>query len=218
VVGSPSTIIIGLTGGAGSGKSTAEQLIRARGIPTADADRWVHEILEHDSTVRDQIEAYFQQEYGHTALCTDGRVDRGYIASKAFQESRTLKFLESLIHPRVKDMAERWIGEQRRQGVAAAVVVVPLLLESGMDEQCDIVLVVSVAEEIRIERLEADRGWTREESQERMRHQLDEGERCKRADIVITNEGTTAEMSKALDTVIQNVGSLARKKNRNMNQ
>jgi dephospho-CoA kinase len=207
-----------LTGGLGSGKSTVEHLCREQGIPTADADRWAHEILEHDREVKQRVVEYFQAEFDHTPLLPDGRVDRGYIASEAFHAPRVLAFLEHLIHPRVKEMAGRWIREQREQGVPVAVMIVPLLLESRMDKDCDLVVALAASEEIRVKRLEESRGWTEQECRARMNRQIDDRERSRRADILLTNEGTRQELADSLQGLLQNVGSLLEKKNRNMNQ
>lgn len=195
-----------------------EHLCREHGIPTADADRWAHDILEHDRGVKQHVIEYFQAEFNHVPLLPNGQVDREYIASEVFRAPRALAFLERLIHPRVKDMACQWIAKQRERGVPVAVLVVPLLLESGMDEQCDLVVALAVSEEIRIRRLQESRGWSEQECRARMDRQMDERERCRRADIILSNEGTCRELAVSLREVLQNVGSFREKKDRNMNQ
>jgi dephospho-CoA kinase len=207
-----------LTGGVGSGKSAVEHLCRERGIPTADADRWAHDILEHDRKIKQRVVEYFTAEFNHVPLLPDGQVDRGYIASEAFRAPRVLAFLEELIHPRVKEMACRWNRKQRERGVPVAVLIVPLLLESGMDENCDLVVALAASEATRIRRLRENRGWTEQECRARMARQMDEQERCRRADILLTNEGTRRELAASLEELLQNVGSFLAEKDRNMNQ
>ena len=213
-----STLILGLTGGVGSGKSAAESIFRSMNIPTADADRWAHDILSHDADVKQRLGEYFNQQFQMNPFLSEGEIDRALIARTVFKDRRSLVFLEALIHPRVRALAEDWIAEQRSREVPLAVLIVPLLLESGMQEQCDLTVAIAASADIRTERLWQSRGWSAEESQERMDRQLDDPARCARADYVIINEGTLGELEQKLRALLQKVGSRTTRGNRNIKQ
>ncbi|MCX7847957.1 MAG: dephospho-CoA kinase [bacterium] len=197
------TIIAGLTGGIGSGKSTAEELCRSWGIPVADADTWAHEILRSDREVEEAVEKYFRDRYGVSVRTATGELDRRLIAAKVFEDEGALTMLEGLIHPRVKARAETWIAAQRAAQVAVAVLIVPLLFESGMERQVDCVITLAVPAEERVRRLRAARGWSEEEIRARMRRQFGEAEREARADYIVPNTGTREEFAAALRQVLE---------------
>lgn len=199
------TVIVGLTGGIGSGKSTAEALLQSWGIPVADADAWAHEILQTDEDVQRGVEEYFAARYGMKVRNAQGEIDRRLVAQKVFHDEAALAALEGWIHPRVKMRAEEWIAAQRAARVPVAVLIVPLLFESGMDRQVDCVITLAVPAEERIRRLQEARGWSEEEIRARMRRQFGEREREERADYVVTNTGTREEFAAALRQVIDNI-------------
>jgi len=197
------TTIIGLTGGIGSGKSTAESFCEIKGIVTADADRWSHEILKYNDFVIDKIVDYFIQLHNLNPLLHSGELDRKLIASIAFKDKPTIKFLEQLIHPIVKQKAVDWIEEQRNNHVAVAVLVVPLLLESDLCENVDLIVVIASGKDIRIKRLKEHRKWTEEQILSRIKNQMSEEERMKHADYIIENNGSIDEFKNNFYSVIE---------------
>lgn len=203
------TIIAGLTGGIGSGKSTAEALCQSWGIPVADADRWAHDILRSDHEVQRAVEEYFGTRYGLYVRTSAGELDRRAIAAKVFHDDAALAALEALVHPRVKARAEAWIAAQRAARVPVAVLIVPLLFESGMDRQVDCVITLVVPAEERIRRLQAGRGWSEDDIRARMRRQFGEDERRQRADYTVPNNGTQEEFAAALRQVLDQISARA---------
>ena len=193
-----STIIVGLTGGVGSGKTTAERLCKAWGYPTADADLWAHELLAHDAAVQAKVRAYCRKCYTMDPLLPSGELDRAALAQRAFADGRLLTLLERLIHPRVRRRAAAWIAAQRAQRAPLALLVVPLLLESGMNADVDVVLSIAAPEALRCARLRKARGWSEAHVRARMARQLDEDERCRRSDAVVTNTGGKQAFAAAL--------------------
>ena len=187
------TTIIGLTGGIGSGKSTAESFCGIKGIVTADADRWSHEILKYNDVVINKIVDYFIKIHNVNPLLHSGNLDRKLIASIAFKDKPTIKFLEQLIHPIVKQKSVDWIEEQRDNHVPVAVLIVPLLLESDLCESVDLIVVIASGEDIRIKRLKEYRKWTEEQILSRIKNQMREDERIKHADYIIENNGSIDE-------------------------
>jgi len=202
-------VIVGLTGGIGSGKSTAERLCQQWGIPVADADRWAHEVLRDDHDVQQALEAYFQAHYGLPIRTPAGALDRAAIAAKVFHDDAALAALEALVHPRVKARAEVWIAAQRAARVPLAVLVVPLLFESGMERQVDCVVALAVPPAERVRRLHAGRGWAEADIRARMRRQYGEDERRRRAEYVVPNTGTEDELAAALRRVFETISARA---------
>jgi len=203
------TIIAGLTGGIGSGKSTAESLCQAWGIPVEDADRWAHEILRSDHEVQRAVEEYFHTRYGMSVRTATGELDRRAIAAKVFHDDAALAALEALVHPRVKLRSEQWIAAQRAARVPVAVLIVPLLFESGMERQVDCVITLAVPADERIRRLRAGRGWSEDDIRARMRRQFGEDERQQRADYTVSNTGSIDDFAAALRRVLDQISARA---------
>ena len=199
------TTIIGLTGGIGAGKSTAESFCENKGIITADADRWSHEILKYNDTVIKKTVDYFGQFYNVNPLLNTGELDRKLIASIAFKDKKVIKFLEQLIHPAVKQKTMEWIGKLRDNNVPMAVLIVPLLLESNFYELVDVIVVIASGQEIRMKRLKEHRKWTEEQILSRMKNQMSEEERIKRADYIIENNGSIEEFKNNFYSVLTKI-------------
>ncbi len=197
------TIIIGLTGGIGAGKSTAESFCENKGIVTADADRWAHEILKYNNTVIQEIINYFNRFYNVNPLLDSGELDRKLIASIAFKNKKTIKFLEQLIHPIVKQKAAEWIKKQRDNKVPLAVLIVPLLLESNLSKNVDVVVVIASGQETRINRLKEHRKWTDEQISSRIENQMSEEERIEQADYTVENNKSIEEFKNNFYSVLK---------------
>jgi len=204
------TIVAGLTGGVGSGKSSAERLLRLWRIPTADADRWAHEVLARSAAMRSRIAAFCRKRWGVSVLDSTGALDRAALAARVFADAGALSFLERLIHPAVKQKAAAWIAARRRARVPLAVLVVPLLFESGMDRQLDCVIALKAPMSVRCQRLRTSRGWTSAQARARMHHQLDDAARARRADYVVDNAGSPRQLAAALRTVVDDLRLRAR--------
>jgi dephospho-CoA kinase len=182
------TRFIGLTGGIGAGKSEALAAAERLGAATISTDRITHELLGTDQ-VRDLLVERWGPE-----VAPDGEVDRAKVAELVFGKPEELNWLESELHPRVGAAVWEW-----RQGVdpetEIAVVEVPLLFEAGMGSAFDATLAVIASDEIREARL-AERGQPGLAG--RAERQLSQDEKAGRADHVIRNDGTLAELEAAL--------------------
>jgi len=199
------TTIIGLTGGIGSGKSTAESFCENKGIITADADRWAHEILNYNNTVIQAITTHFNHFYNVKPLLDSGELDRKLIASIAFKNKKTIKFLEQLIHPIVKQKAAEWIKKQRDNKVPVAVLIVPLLLESNLSKSVNVIVVIASGKETRINRLREHRKWTDEQILSRIENQMSEEERIKQADYIVENNRSIEEFRNNFYSVLKTI-------------
>jgi len=191
----------------GAGKTTAERILREAGIPVADADQWAHEVLATDTRVQRALRAHFAARHAARVTTPDGALDRRAIAAIAFQDAVSLAFLERLIHPRVRRRAAAWRAEQRAAGARVAVVIVPLLFESGMDAECDATIAVQAPAALRRARLRAARGWSAKHCADRMRHQFSDADRRRRATSVVDNTASRAAFARALLAAVHDLCS-----------
>jgi len=147
--------IIGLLGGIGSGKSTVAAIFEELGAAVIDADRVTAECLREPG-----IRSKIQETFGSRVLTGAGEVDRKALAEEAFADEERRQKLHGIIHPAI---AGRMIGELERlrtdSSVEFIVIDAPLLLESKFRKECDILLMIRVPLESRIERVVAARGW-----------------------------------------------------------
>ena len=201
-------IKVGLTGGIGSGKSAVAALLAAHGAVVVDADQLAREVVEPGTPGLAAVVAAF----GPQVLCPDGSLDRAALAARVFSAAGSAgsdadrALLESIIHPLVGARAAELIAaaaaSERTQGAADLVVVydMPLLVESGLEHGYDVVVVVDAAESTRLARL-ALRGLPQQEARDRMAAQASREERLAAADIVVDNDGSTADLERAVDAV-----------------
>jgi len=175
-------IIIGLTGVLGSGKSTVAALLEKRGAEVIDLDALAQDALAWEQT-RNDIRQGFGEEY-----VVGGQVDKEMLARKVFNSEEALKKLESIIHPRVRDEAEKRIQALKTKGVDVVVIDHPLLFEAGFHRKMDKVVVVSTEEALLRKRLE-HRGMEAGDVERRLAHQIPLKEKESRADYVVYNNG-----------------------------
>ena len=178
-----STVVVGLLGGVGSGKSTVARLFAECGARVLDADRIAHDCLELPE-VREEL----TRRFGPAAIGADGRVDRARLADVVFSDAARRRELEALIHPRVRDRIETSLDEHRARGDGGVVLLdVPLLLESPLDRLCDVRVFVDTPRAVREERVKTTRGWDTAELDRRERSQLPIETKAAAADYTIGN-------------------------------
>jgi len=197
-----SKIVIGVTGGVGAGKSTAEKLCCKLEVPAVDVDDFVHEILDGSESVKSAILERFKSQFNCAPLTENGLIDRKIVAEKAFRRRDFRLFLENLIHPLVKQRTLDWINLQINDKRPCSAVFAPLLFESGMDKMVDCTINISASAENRTDRLIKERNWTHQDIYARMEAQMDDDERCKRADYVVYNNGSIEKFKKDFKNTI----------------
>ncbi len=190
--------VIGLLGAPGSGKSTIARAFEALGCVVVDADA-IALAQYADPEVRETIRRW----WGGGVFLEDGRIDRRAIGRKVFREATERERLEQLIHPRVHAERER----QRQEAFADPDVVAviedcPLLLETQLDESCDLLVYIDVPEAIRDARLADTRGWSSEEARRREAAQTPLDTKRERADYVINNAGEPGESALAVQALL----------------
>jgi dephospho-CoA kinase len=190
---------VGLTGGIGTGKSTALSALQELGAETLSADAVVHELLGSD-----EVRAALRDKFGESVLAGDGSVDRSAVAVKAFASPEDRAWLEGMLWPRVGARIAEWKADidARDDPPAAAIVEVPLLFEAGMEGVFDSTIAVVTEEGLRTERA-AGRGHAAVE--ERSARQLSQEEKARRADHVVRNDGTREELKAELSRVLATI-------------
>jgi dephospho-CoA kinase len=188
---------LGLTGGIGSGKSTALDALERAGAAVLSTDRVVHELYDDDDDVLSAV----RERFGD-AIERDGVVDRGALARVAFATAEDRAWLEGLLWPRVGERMAAWRAslEASSDRPRAAVVEVPLLFESGMDGVFDATIAVVASEELRASRAGA-RGH--QALAERSARQLTQQEKAHRATYVVVNDGTVEELESKLSSLLE---------------
>lgn len=188
--------VIGLTGGMGAGKSTVARLLAEHGAHVVDADAVAREVVAAGSPALAAIAA----EFGDEVLHDDGTLDRAAMAAVVFADEGRLRALEAITHPAIRDriddlLREHARGEADEPGERVVVLDHPLLVESGLADELDVVVVVTAPEELRVERLAAGRGVDREDARARMRTQASDDRRLAAATHRVRNDGDEADLA-----------------------
>ena len=182
--------VVGLTGGIASGKSTVAQLFRERGVPVIDADVLGHRSYEPGTeTYRKVIDAF-----GEEIVAPDGTIDRRVLGSKVFGKPDELRRLTDIVWPAIRRLASEELAELEVAGNELAVLEAAVLLEAGWEDLVDEIWVVVVDPSIAVSRLRSRNVLDEEAAWARIRSQLSNEERIRRADVVIENNGTLAEL------------------------
>lgn len=160
-------LIIGLTGGVGAGKSTVAGLLAELGCVVYDADEEVsHALADPD------LKRAIASRWGPEVLDRLGAVDRRALAQRVFADERERRALEGLVHPRLGQARQRALEQAVEAGAPAVVYDAPLLVEAGLDRECDALIFIESPLEARLERVRAARGWSQKDLQEREAAQI----------------------------------------------
>jgi dephospho-CoA kinase len=180
--------LIGLTGGAGSGKSTVSGMLRDLGAAVVDADEAAHAAYEPGSPGFDAV----VREFGH-AYVRDGKIDRGRLGTLVFGDKDARNRLNAIVHPLVREWMAARTSEAVEGGAGLVVQDVPLLFESGIQGLYSTVLLVYVPEALQVERLVNSRGLSEGRARAMLASQMPIEEKRTLADHVIDNSGTFDE-------------------------
>lgn len=186
--------VIGLTGGVGSGKSLAAELLREIcGARLLIADEIGHSVMESDG----EIHAWIAEYFGRKMIREDGTVDRAAVAQVVFADEEARRALEGQIHPAVIRYIRHYIA-QYSETEETIVLESAILFEAGCDRLCDCIVYIQVDEEIRRRRLAESRGYSRERIEAVMAGQMTEQEFAGRCDVVIKNNGGKEQLRECL--------------------
>jgi len=187
-------LIVGLTGGIGSGKSTVSRMFEARGITVIDADAISHELTKAGSPILNDIRSVF----GEDVITAEGALDRAVVRERVFARPELRKRLEEILHPRVrKEMLKRASALK----APYCILSIPLLIESNMTDLVDRVLVVDADPSTRIRRVEERNGLDETTIRRIMSAQVNDEDRRSRADDIIQNDRRLAEVESQVEAL-----------------
>ncbi|MFZ9142865.1 MAG: dephospho-CoA kinase [Candidatus Nanopelagicaceae bacterium] len=187
---------VALTGGIGSGKSLVGEILEELGALVIDSDQLAREVIERGSPGYEEVVNAFGD-----SILSEGQIDRSKLAAVVFNETDLRKKLESIIHPLVREAAEK-LAKKLPSG-AILINQIPLLVESDGAKRFDYVVTVSADEEIRRERLRL-RGLKDYEITQRIAAQVSDSQREKIANYIIRNDGSIDELTRAVEALMAN--------------
>jgi dephospho-CoA kinase len=177
---------VGLTGGIGSGKSAVADAFSALGVPVVDTDAIAHALTTAEGAAMLPI----RQAFGDAVIAADGALDRAAMRALVFSDAAARRHLEAILHPLIREESDRCVASAAADGAAYAILMVPLLIESGTyRERVQRVLVVDCAEATQIRRVMARSGLVQADVERIMQAQATRQQRLAAADDVIDNEG-----------------------------
>ena len=193
---------VGLTGGIGSGKSTIASLFLMRGVPVIDTDEIARALTEPGQESFDEI----VRAFGETILDENHRIDRNRLRERVFDNADERHRLEAILHPRIRVLVREKLAAAE---APYAVVVIPLLIESGFTDLVDRILVVDVMENVQIQRTATRSGLSEPEIRKIMAAQASRAQRLQAANDVIENNGDRRQLEAEVERMHQWYLSLA---------
>ncbi len=189
--------LVGLTGGIGSGKSSATDRLRTHGVAVIDADAITRELQAPGTpTLAAMVEAF-----GSGILLQDGALDRAGLARHVFADADQLALLNRIVHPEVGAEIHRRLARYAESD-DPVVLDVPLLIESGRDD-LELLVVVDLDPEVAVQRLVAHRGFDEADARARISRQADRAERLARVDVVLDNGGSIDDLHRQVDALVR---------------
>lgn len=200
-------MVVGITGGIGSGKSSLARLLAQRGATLLDADRLGHQVLEAP-----EVSAALIGGFGTAITDRAGKVERKELGKLAFASQEGFELLSRIVRPFLeKRLWEEVAGAEGPEKDRLVVVDAALIFEWGVEDRFDLIVVVDASVPLRRQRAAARQGLTLEEVDKRMAWQLPAQEKAARADLVVRNEGTLEELARAAELVWQHLAGWQRK-------
>lgn len=188
------TVVIGLTGSIGMGKSTTARMFEERDVPVFDSDRAVHAL--YSGRAAPLIGEAFP------GTVRDGVVDRVRLSEAVVGDRDRLHRLESIVHPLVREEQDRFLDSARAAGADMVVLDIPLLFESGGDARVDKIVVVSCPPEIQKQRVLARPGMTEDKFESILARQVPDCEKRRRADFIVETGNGLAAASEQVDAIL----------------
>jgi dephospho-CoA kinase len=179
-------IVVGLTGNIASGKSSVAHLLTARGVPVIDADVLAHEAVAPGTPALEAI----VRRWGPGMRAPDGTLDRAALRTVVFRDTAERAALNVIVHPAVGALRAARLAALEASGASVVVCDIPLLFETGLDAECDIIILVDAPEPERLARLMRDRQLSESDARAMIAAQMPAEQKRPRADWVIENVGT----------------------------
>ncbi|WP_417601431.1 dephospho-CoA kinase [Owenweeksia hongkongensis] len=184
-------MIVGLTGGIGSGKSTVAKIFEFLGVPVYEADAFSKTIIDTDKELQAELVSLLGTE-----IIEEGKIVRPKMAELIFGDKNLLQKANDLIHPAVARHFQNWYENQSYPYVIKEAAI---LFESGSYKSCDKILVVAAPKEMRINRVMTRSSMTREEVEARMNNQWPQEQKLEKADYIVTNDLTESVIKQVIN-------------------
>ena len=196
--------VVGLTGGIGTGKSTAAEYLKKKGFAHIDADQIGRDITADGSPMLPVLDGIFGPtgEYGvegFDILREDGSLDRKALASIVFTDMNKKLKLDEVMFKAIIAETKRLVEVYSEDDPVGILIDAPLLFEAGLDKECDLVLLIVADMVVRIHRVCARDGATEQEVRNRINSQMSDEEKISRSHVVVDNSGTLKELEKQLE-------------------
>ena len=195
------TLVIGLTGGIASGKSTISSILKAVGWPVIDADLIARQIVMPGSKGLEQI----VNRFGPQMLNSDGTLDRKKLGKTVFDDPKKLSDLDKIEHPLIQEAIDSQLDEFKKQHLPVVVLDVPLLFETGMDEECDLTVLAVVDQATQLKRLMKRDQISKMDAGKKISSQMSLKEKMQRADVNIDNNGTLEQTRSQVAELVDRV-------------
>jgi len=195
------TVVIGLTGGMGAGKSTVARFLRRAGWPVFDADRAVHALQAKNGAAVPALARLWPE------TVKEGVVDRAALRQTVIGHPERIAALEAIIHPLVRRARQDFLRQMRRRRMWFCVLDIPLLFETRADRDCDLVVVVTAPLPVRLRRIMRRRSMSEAQARALLSRQMSDNERNRRADLLLRNglsRGHTAQQMKRMMRTLEN--------------
>lgn len=197
-------LVVGITGGYGSGKTTVARMFEELGAEVINADEIVHDLMNKGTEVRERIKTAF----GEGVLEKNGNINRRMLGKMIFADEKKRKLLEEIIHPAVIQRLTEESAKFRREGRGVLMLEIPLLIEKSLFTLTDKIIVVNAEQETQINRLQKRYGIEREEALQRISSQIPLSEKIKLADWIVDGSCSiikTKNSVRIIWTAIQNM-------------
>lgn len=194
-------ITVGLTGNVAGGKTAVADRWREAGVRAIDADRLGHAILEEDGAAR----AALIEAFGPGIQAADGTIDRSALGEAAFATPEGTARLNAIVHPPLLARLDRELVEAEQGGEDLVVIDAALIFEFGLDEELDVVVLVTAPRALRRERLRRERGMAPDRIARVMAAQRPDVEKARQSDYVIVNDGPLEHLWAKADAVLASI-------------
>ncbi|KAF6759798.1 dephospho-CoA kinase-domain-containing protein [Ephemerocybe angulata] len=198
-------LVIGLTGGIATGKSTVSNILKAKGLPVVDADIIARQVVEPGTPGLAKIRAHF----GDAVIQKDGTLDRKALGSIIFNDKKQRAKLNSIVHPAVQKAMFWEVVKHWFRGERLCVLDVPLLIEGPLHRMVGNIVVVYCSEDTQLKRLMLRDGSSQEDAVSRLRSQMPIAQKMAYANIVVNNSGTREELDVQVDGLVQSLNKAA---------
>lgn len=195
------TVILGLTGGISTGKSTVSKIFKEQGYPVVDADVGAREVVKPGTDGLEKI----KEEFGNKVILADGTLDRTALAKIIFDDVKKRELLNKMLSQHIHQWIVTKKNDYLKQDPAIIVLDIPLLFEMGYENEVDQIMVVATSEEIQLNRLMKRDNIEKKEATQRINSQLPISKKVILGDIIIDNSGTIENTKKqVLDWINKN--------------